>query len=392
MKRLILIFLALLVLCGLPLPVCAQESDPKTSGYTMEESMQQIDLSSMENYKNSIDGEVNTYFQHKTVRQWLIDFVKGDWQLNSREILSALVKYLSGELLANSGLLCKLIILSVLAALLINLQQSFSSEVGKIAYLACFLAMAAIAIGTFKVVLGIGQHTIDNMVTFMMAMLPQMMVLVTGLGNVNATVMLFPLLMTTATAFAAAIKNIVFPLIIMSAALHLVNGMSETVKVERLAKSFAQMSQILLGFFLTFFVGIITLRALYASVLDKVALRATRFVTDNAIPVVGKLLGDTVEVTAGYIVMLKQALGVFGVLVILGIIVFPLIKIAVLALIYKIVGATVEPLGDARTAVVLEIMSTHLFLMLAATAAVGLMFFIMIAIVAGMTNSGILLR
>lgn len=392
MKRLFLFFLTLLVLNCFTPPVCAQENNPQTSGISVEESLQQIDLSAMEKYKNSIDGEVSSYFQHKTVREWLIDFIKGEWHLNPGEILTSLVKYLGGEMLANSGLLCKLIILSVLAALLINLQQSFSSEVGKIAYLACFLAMAAISIGSFKVVLGIGQHTIDNMVDFMMAMLPQMMVLVTGLGNINATVMLFPLLMTTATAFAAAIKNIVFPMILLSATLHLVNGMSETVKVERLAKFFSQMSQILLGFFLTFFVGIITLRALYASVLDRVTLRATRFITDNAIPVVGKLLGDTIEVTAGYIVMLKQALGILGVLVVLGLIVFPLLKIAVLALIYKIVGAVVEPLGDARTAAVLEIMSTHLFLMLAATAAVAFMFFIMIAIVAGMTNSGLLLR
>lgn len=392
MKRLFLVFLTLLVLHCFTLPACAQEDNTQTSGFTVEESLQQIDLSAMEKYKNSIDGEVSSYFQHKTVREWLIGFIKGQWHLNPGEILTNLLKYLGGEMLANSGLLCKLIILSVLAALLINLQQSFSSEVGKIAYMACFLAMAAIAIGSFKVVLGIGQHTIDNMVDFMMAMLPQMMVLVSGLGNINATVMLFPLLMTTATAFAAAIKNIVFPMILLSATLHLVNGMSDTVKVERLAKFFSQMSQILLGFFLTFFVGIITLRALYASVLDKVALRTTRFITDNAIPVVGKLLGDTVEVTAGYIVMLKQALGIFGVLVVLGLIVFPLLKIAVLALIYKIVGAVVEPLGDARTAAVLEIMSTHLFLMLAATAAVALMFFIMIAIVAGMTNSGLLLR
>ncbi len=392
MKRVYVIFLSLLVLLWLPLPVGAADSKAEPSDYSLEDSLQSIDISAMEKYKGSIDGEVNTYFQHKSVKQWLIDFAKGDWQFNPQEILSGIIKYFGGELLANSGLLCKLIILSVLAALLINLQQSFSSEVGKVAYLACFLAMAAIAIGSFKVVLAIGQHTIDNMVTFMLGMLPQMMVLVAGLGNCNASVMLFPILMTTATAFAAAIKNIVFPLIIMSATLHLVNGMSETVKVERLAKFFGLISQILLGFFLTFFVGIITMKALYASVLDKVALRATRFVTDNAIPVVGKLLGDTVEVTAGYVVMLKQALGVFGVLVILGIIIFPLLKIAVLALIYKIVGAVVEPLGDAKTAAILEIMSVHLFLMLAATAAVGLMFFIMIAIVAGMTNSAFMLR
>src|SRR5665647_3921247 len=106
-----------------------------------------------------------------------------------------------------------------------------------------------------------------------------------------------------------------------------------------MAKFCSQMAQISLGFFLTIFVGILTMRALYASVLDKVALRTARFVTDNAIPIVGKMVGDTVEVAAGYVVMLKDALGIFGVLLIAGIIFFPLLKIAALALIYKLVGA-----------------------------------------------------
>ena len=136
----------------------------------------------MEKYKGSIDSEVDSYFQHKSVKQWIVDFVSGDWQFDSQEIISGIVKFFCGEMLANSGLLSKLIILSVLAALLINLQQSFSSEVGKVAYLACFLALAAIAIGSFKVVLAIGQNTIDNMVTFMLGMLRNDGT-VTGMGN-----------------------------------------------------------------------------------------------------------------------------------------------------------------------------------------------------------------
>jgi len=134
------------------------------------------------------------------------------------------------------------------------------------------------------------------------------------------------------------------------------------------------------------------MRALYASVLDKVALRATRFITDNAIPLVGKMFSDTIEVAAGYVVMLKQALGIFGLLTVFFLVFFPLLKIAALALIYKFSAAVVEPLGDSRTAAVLEIMSTHLFLMLSCVAAVALMFFIMIAIVAAMSNNLGLLR
>ncbi len=392
MRRASLMLLIMIGILWLPTPVMAASSSvPVENQALLEDAIDSLDLSELEDFKSRVDNEISTYTNHKTAKEWLLDFVSGEWEFNPRNILEGIVRYLGDELLANSGLLAKLIILSVLAALLLNLQQSFSSDVGKVAYLACFLAMATIALGTFKLVLGIGQHTIDNMSAFMMGMLPQMMVLVAGLGNINGSVMLFPLLMTAATAFAAAIKNIVFPLIIMSAALHLVNGLSETIKVERLAKFMGQLAQILLGFFLTFFVGLVTLRALYASALDKVTLRTTRFVTDNAIPVVGKMVGDTVEVAAGYVVMLKQALGIWGVIVILGIILYPLLEIAVLALVYKIVGAVVEPMGDTRTASILEMMSTHLFLMMAATAAVALMFFIMIAIVVGM-YSGAALR
>ncbi|MDD3364463.1 MAG: stage III sporulation protein AE [Syntrophomonas sp.] len=389
------ICIAIILIIGFMLfPVSAEAAPAGDSEtvFSVQDTLENLDIQSLEEFKGRIDGEMNPFLQSKPLKEWLGDFITGKWEFDFKKVMENTVRFLFKEVVANSSLLSKLIILSVLAALLVNLQTSFASDIGKISYMVCFLALCALALGSFKIVLDIGHQTIDNMVAFMVSMLPPMMVLVAGLGNVNASVMLFPILMTAATAFANAIKLIVFPLIIMSALLSLVNNISETVKVERMAKFCSQVAQISLGFFLTTFVGILTLRALYASVLDKVALRTARFVTDNAIPIVGKMVGDTVEVAAGYVVMLKDALGIFGVLLIAGIVFFPLLKIVALALIYKLVGAVVEPMGDAKTAAVLESMSSHLMMMLAATASVGFMFFIMIAIMAGMSNNLTMLR
>ncbi|MEN6348387.1 MAG: stage III sporulation protein AE [Syntrophomonas sp.] len=385
-KLCITCLMVLLVMLMLPLPAWAANSSEDKPVFSFQDAVKNLDLDALEEYKGSVDGEINTYMNGKTVSELLVDFVKGDWEFDIKELGSNLFKFLFKEIVANSSLLGKLLVLSVLAALLVNLQTAFSSGVAQISYMACFLALAAIALGSFKVVLAIGQQTIDNMVSFMMAMLPQMLVLTAGLGNLHSSAVLFPILMTVSTAFANAIKNIVFPLIILSAILSLLNHMSNGLKVERMSKFFGQMAQISLGLFLSIFVGFVTLRALYASVLDKVALRTTKFITDNAIPVVGKMFSDTIEVAAGYVVMIKQALGILGVLIVFSIIIFPLLKVAALALIYKVTAAIVEPLGDAKTAAILDTMSSHLFLMLAAVASVGLMFFIMIAIVAGMSN------
>ena len=391
-KKFLFFCLIVITLLLLPVPAIGLDTGPSEPVFSLQDTMKSMDLDMLDAYKNNIDGEINSYFERKSVQEWLSDFVKGEWNFDIKEAGENIIRFLFKEIVANSSLLGKLLILSVLAALIINLQTSFSEGVARISHLACFMALCAIALASFKLVLEIGHQTIDNMVAFMVGMLPQMMVLVAGLGNVNATVMLFPVLMITATAFANAIKNIVFPLIIMSAILNLVNNMSDTLKVARMAKFFGQMAQISLGFFLTIFVGIITLRTLYSSVLDKVALRTTKFVTDNAIPVVGKMVSDTIEVAAGYVVMIKQAFGIFAVLIILGIVIFPLLKIAAIALIYKIASAVAEPLGDSKTATILEVMSNHLFLMLAAVASVGLIFFIMIAIVVGMSNPLAMMR
>jgi stage III sporulation protein AE len=370
----------------------ATEEENSESVFSVQETMQSLDMNFLEEYKNNIDSDMAAYLEGSSVKDWIMNFIKGEWNFEWHDLGRDIFRMLFKEVAANSALLGKILILAVISALLLNLQTAFASDIARISYLACFLALCAIAISSFKLVLGVGQQTIENMVTFMVGMLPQMLVLTAGLGNINASVMLFPLLMTAATAFANAIKIIVFPLIIMSAILSIVNHMSETIKVEKMAKFFNEMARISLGFFLTLFVGIMTLRALYASVLDKVALRTTRYFSDNAIPMIGKMFSDTIEVAAGYVVMLKQALSIFGVLIILGLIMMPLIKIAAIALIYKAAAAIAEPLGDPRTAAILESMSAHLFFMLAAVIAVALMFFVMIAIVAGMYNGWAMLK
>lgn len=244
-RKLAALFLLCLMLMLAPNLAAAEETgDASQPAFTFQDAMQSMDLGALEDYKQKVDSELGKYISDKSLSQWFLDFVKGDWDFDAESTGQFLLKKFLGEIMANSSLLGKLILLSVLAALLINLQNSFSGGVARISYWACYLALAVLALASFRTVLQIGHQTIDTMSDFMLAMLPQMLVLTAGLGNVNASVMLFPILMSAATAFAAAIKNIVFPLIIMSAVLSIVNHLSDSLKVEKMSKFFTQMAQI----------------------------------------------------------------------------------------------------------------------------------------------------
>lgn len=126
MKRACLICLLMLGLFWLPCPAMAADtSTPSGSSALLDDSMNSLDFSALENYKTNIDDEITSYTSHKSAKEWLLDYIHGNWDFNPRDILSGIIKYICDKMLANSALLAKLIILSVLAALLLNLQQFF---------------------------------------------------------------------------------------------------------------------------------------------------------------------------------------------------------------------------------------------------------------------------
>lgn len=392
MKRLLCWLAVLTVILVCSGTAWAAEHDPAGSSITWEETAAKLDLEEMEQFKNSIDGEISGYLKNHSIREYIKDFMTGQWDLNPKETASNLWRYFFREVLANSQLLGKILILAVISALLVNLQSSFDQGVAKISSMACFLAISAIALGSFKYVIQIGQSTVDSMSNFMTAVLPQMMVLVTGLGHVHTAAAIFPIMMVACTAFARGIGLIVFPLIALSAILNLANQLTDTIELERMGKLAYTLAEIVMGLMLTLFIGILTLRSLYGSVMDAVTLRTGKFMTDTFFPVIGGYLSDALETAAGYVILLKQAVGIFGLLIIFGIFVLPILKIGVISIVYKVSAAMVEPLGDKRISQVLDIMGNHLLLALATVAAVGLMFFVLVAIVMSTGNSVILLR
>lgn len=133
---------------------------------------------------------------------------------------------------------------------------------------------------------------------------------------------------------------------------------------------------------MTVFIAIITVRGITANTFDEVALKSTKFAVDKLIPIVGGALSDAVATVASYSLILKDALSVFGVVMIVGICVFPLIKIMVISLIYKFTCVVLEPIVDKKIVEGLNAASKSLTIVFAAVLSVAVMFFIMITILA----------
>lgn len=188
------------------------------------------------------------------------------------------------------------------------------------------------------------------------------------------------------------IYKIVFPLLFFSAVLHLVSSLTDKYKLTQLANLLRLIGIGVLGVVLTIFLGVISVQGATSSVTDGVTIRAAKYVSGNFVPVVGKVLADATDTVITASLLVKNSIGLAGVIIILFLCAFPALKILTLAFIYNLAAALMQPLGDTPIVGCLQAIGKSLIYVFAALAAVSLMFFLAITIMLTAGNMTVMLR
>lgn len=310
-----------------------------------------------------------------------------------KNMLSGLLSFMWHEVLYNGKLLVTIVMISVLSMILETLQTAFERKtVSKVAYTLCYLVVLVIAINSFNIAIGYAKEAIDKMIEFMMAMIPLLFALLASMGNIVTVSVTHPLIVFMIHTVGTLIHTLVFPLLFFSAVLHLVSAMSDKYKLTQLANLLRNIGAGLLGVLLTVFLGVISVRGITSSVTDGVTIRAAKYITGNFVPVIGKMFADATDTVISASLLVKNAIGLSGVIIILFLCAFPAIKILVLALIYNVAAAVMQPLGETPIVSCLQTIGKSMVYVFAALAAVSLMFFLAVTIMLTAGNVTVMMR
>ena len=77
---------------------------------------------------------------------------------------------------------------------------------------------------------------------------------------------------------------------------------------------------------LTIFVGVVSLEGTMSSSVDGITAKTTKAIVSSAVPVVGKILGDAVDTVLGGGIILKNAIGLVGVIIVIGMCIAPILN------------------------------------------------------------------
>ena len=100
----------------------------------------------------------------------------------------------------------------------------------------------------------------------------------------------------------------------------------------------------------------------------------------------GNAIGGAAEVVLGTAVLIKNGIGMAGVLISISICAVPILQMLVMAFLYKLAAAVVQPVSDKRITTCISGVSEGYEIMVKVIFTAGMLFLLTIAIVAASTS------
>ncbi|MBD0380727.1 stage III sporulation protein AE [Paenibacillus sp. WST5] len=382
----------IIVTMGLWLGWTGSSTAESPADVLIKEQASHLDTDQVEQYWDKLMKDYGGYFPESKTPTFM-ELLLGTKGISMSSIFKGLLKYVFHEIIVNGKLLASIVVLTVFSMILETLQSSFEKNtVSKLGYSITYMVLIIIAVNSFSVAIGYAKTAITSMIQFMIAIVPLLLTLLASMGNVTSVAILHPLIVFMIHSVGTAIYVFVFPLLFFSAVLHIVSSISERYKVTQLANLLRTISLSILGVFVTVFLAVISVQGTAGAVRDGVAIRTAKYVAGNFVPVVGRLFSDATETVIGASLLVKNAIGLVGVVVLILLCAFPAIKILTLAFIYNASAAIMQPLGDNPMISCLQTIGKSLVYVFAALAAVALMFFLAITIMITVSNVSVMMR
>lgn len=339
-------------------------------------------LKEADKYTQNIYGNIN-------LSDIFSNIIKGKYKTNfiKSTIFTLFGKDVKESFRLMFNVLIIIIIHSVMKEIIENLGNNSSA---KIAYFVQYLMIVTLVTQSFVSVLNITKEAIDNLSNFMNLLIPLLTTLILTTGCISISNIFQPTLIFLSSMLGNFFNNFLMPVLLMSITFSIISNISDKVQLDKLSKFFKSSIVWILGILLTIFTCLISVEGTLSSSVDALTAKTTKAAVSNFIPVVGKILGDTTETIIGCSNILKNAVGIIGLIIIVGIVLIPLLKILTLWVTFCLTSAICEIIADNKIVKLTSQIADSYRILLAILFSVSVMFFIAITLVLKITNTAVM--
>jgi stage III sporulation protein AE len=351
------------------------------------------DLHEIEEYFNKYSDTLQPITGGVDLKTFVTMLAKGGADFKIADVYSLVIDSMFGGVKQSIPAIVQIIVISLLFSIITHFKPSFGDTgVSKAAQTAQFVIIGTITIGILSVAFSIGAGAISSMTSFTSELFPLLITLLTALGGITSAAILSPATVFLTTGITIFFNNIIMPLIIVLTVFTIINNFSSSIKLTGFCALIKTVVKWAIGISFTVFLGIIAIQGLLGSTFDGISIKTAKYTIDKLVPIVGGMVSDSVDVLIACTLLIKNAVGIAGIIIIAAIVITPVFGILAHYFLFKLAGAVLEPVSGKPIGKFATESADVLLLLFAAVLAAAAMFFITIAVIIGAGNTNVMLR
>ncbi len=359
----------------------------------VQQQVDHLDMRDWDRFLKELEEQQNPVLKQMSAKEILKKLVTGDYNIDLKQFWIYLGGIFYKEILNNLGWVTKIIVMAVICGVLKNMQASFqNSSIAEVAHFVCYIVVILLIIQSLMSILDTGKQAIEKMISFMQIILPTLLALLVAVGGITSSTILQPTIGFMLGIIGTFLKNAVFPLILLSTIIILINHISNKVQLDGLSKLLKNLCGWILGIVFTVFVGILVVQGVMTASVDGISIRTAKYAVDTFVPIVGGLFAQAIDMVVGCSLLIKNAVGLLGLIIIGFICLCPTLKILCMMFIYKLSSAILEPVSDKRIVDCLNDIGSILTILAITVVGVAIMFFMVITLIIGIGNVATMMR
>lgn len=334
---------------------------------TVEELLGGESFSFTKTVKQLISGEIP--FTREQMGEILKDALFSDFENHKKTAVSVLM-------------------LILISAIFTNFTGAFGkSQVADISFYMMYLLLFTVLMRAFSIMSQETMSCINKVLGFMKALMPSYLAAAVFASGSLTGVAYYEFTLALIGGIQWILKYVVIPAVNFYVLFSLLNHIA---KEDYLSKIAELMKSFVLWSLKTLAAAAIGIQAVQCLILPAVDSFKTAVLnkTAGAIPGVGNIFNSVTEVVLGSAILIKNAIGVAGLLALVLICIFPMAKLAVCTVLYKVISAVVQPAADKRMAECVSGVGEGAAMLLRTLVTTGILFFITVAMVTASIRGG----
>ena len=342
---------------------------------SQEALLKGLELGEMQETVNELLGE-ETF----SVRQALEKILAGEEVFTPDFVLETVRGFLYEHLLADREVLFQVVLLVILAALFANFTNVFSgSQAGEAIFYIVYMLLLALLIHSFGELSAELSGSLEDLTAFMQALMPSYFLAVTAASGTATAMVFYEMVFGVIYLTQVLLLKAVIPGIQAYVIIELINYLHKEDFLSKLADLLKTILEWTMRTITAVVIGMELIQNMVSPALDSLK-RDALGKTAASIPGIGNVINGATEVALGTAVLIRNCLGVMGIVVLVLLGLPPVIKLAMNSLVYKLLAALLQPVSDRRMTGCLSAMGEGCRLLLKVLLTLELLLLITIAI------------